>query len=779
MKISVDNLRGLGAIDYTSVLDLSIAPRIERKLNEPSRFSCALRGDVNGFVVPESGARIWAVKESGEFLFTGYLTEKPASEYLGWAEAGAVYRYVLRAESDEILLDQKALPRSSPFVGRSAGSALKQLVENLLPGRFDTSGVAEVDGLTAYEVNPQKKFSEHARAIALEARARYFAVNGGIEFGPVGATNYALDEGDPKFSPSGLRVSCGTGALNDVTVIGLNEPQAYVRDYFVGDGLSLRFYLSQAPFQQNRRAMIDEKYSALDRTTWKISDPASAISAGAQALQVSGGTGRDGQSTVSYIERIELGGALEMQHGDITFSAASHGVIGGLYAGSISQAGCLAGFAVMPSGGGSQIQALINGTVAGSILTTKADHRYVLTTYAYSTEVYRSRQTYHSSLHAAGNGLGGDEIAGNVRVVLEVQDIDPAVPASMLARATVLYDDVIQNAPAFCSYCLVNAMNMQCSIANTYVRHIPTVEVRSALPNAAFETRLVESLSDGGECAVGSASLDFYPQYVPAKDLLIVASYRGFGRAVAQMADTGAIAALASGNDDGVRSMVKTIQAPAARTQEDCENAARAMLEDAAGQAWEGSYETWSDFLPGGAADVFPGDGVEINVPSQKAVFGAIVRKIEVELRDPANDRGLYRIEFANDLAQPLAREDASRATVVPMQDLPVRLAVADAGWYYLASLTNAQLTEVSSTTVEVDIGMTLPSGFGVEIRAHDFGWGAASDRNLLGRYSDRTFTLPRLARTQTYFLRMYDPASSPPRYSRYAAALHVDYPYA
>lgn len=62
------------------------------------------------------------------------------------------------------------------------------------------------------------------------------------------------------------------------------------------------------------------------------------------------------------------------------------------------------------------------------------------------------------------------------------------------------------------------------------------------------------------------------------------------------------------------------------------------------------------------------------------------------------------------------------------------------------------------------------------EVRAHDYGWGAANDRNLLGRFSTQTFTLPRLARTQNYFLRLYD-NSAPPRYSRYAAALHVDYP--
>jgi hypothetical protein len=62
------------------------------------------------------------------------------------------------------------------------------------------------------------------------------------------------------------------------------------------------------------------------------------------------------------------------------------------------------------------------------------------------------------------------------------------------------------------------------------------------------------------------------------------------------------------------------------------------------------------------------------------------------------------------------------------------------------------------------------------EVRTHDYGWGAANDRNLLGRFTTETFSLPRLARTQNYFMRLYD-NSSPPSYLRYAAALPVDYP--
>jgi hypothetical protein len=63
-----------------------------------------------------------------------------------------------------------------------------------------------------------------------------------------------------------------------------------------------------------------------------------------------------------------------------------------------------------------------------------------------------------------------------------------------------------------------------------------------------------------------------------------------------------------------------------------------------------------------------------------------------------------------------------------------------------------------------------------IEVRENDYGWGQANDRNLLGRFSTEAFSLARLAETQDYFLRLYD-ASSPPKYSRYSAALHVDYP--
>jgi hypothetical protein len=779
MKLTIDNLQGLGPQDYTGTLDGTRPPKVERKLNQPAELQFSLLANAPGFVIPARGARVTLGKTNGSDVFTGYVTAAPQYEYLGWGEQGPVYRYNVVVQSDEVLLDQKALPNRSPFVDRSAGNALRQLAQDVLPGYFNTSAVQDVDTLAAYAVNPQKSFSFHAAEIALAARASFHTMNGALILAPVGAATYALNESDANFSPEGLWLDSPSLLVNELTMIGQDEPRAYVRDYFVGDGLSLKFYLSQKPFAQTKPAMIEEQYLGpnLDPATWVVNDPASAVSVVAQTLQIAGGTGMDGQTTVSFIEQIELAGALELQHGDVSFTAASQGVLGGLYAGAISVAGCLAGFQITPSGTGSTIQALINGVLTGPVMATTPGHQYFFTTYLYSMEVYRSGESYHSSVHPAGSGWGGAAVAADVRFVLEVQDIDPSNPATLVAPATVLYDDVITGAPRFCTYALVNATSMQCSIAYTHVAHISLAEVRTALPSASYVTQLVGALAEGAACEVTSSpSLDFYPAYVPALNELIVASYRGNGRAVAQVQNAASVALLQSGADDGTRGSVRVAKTPGARTDVDCENAALAILDDATGIAWSGIYETWSDFLPGAAADIFPGDAIAVNVPSRGASFTAIVREVEIQVADPADDRGFYTIGFANDLASPLGMEYEASAKTIPLQQMPPLLQTTQVGAYYQVDLTGAQITAVTSTTVLVDAGMAPGSGQGIEVRENDYGWGQANDRNLLGRFSTQTFNLPRLARTQNYFLRLYD-SSSPPKYSRYSAALHIDYP--
>lgn len=260
----------------------------------------------------------------------------------------------------------------------------------------------------------------------------------------------------------------------------------------------------------------------------------------------------------------------------------------------------------------------------------------------------------------------------------------------------------------------------------------------------------------------------------PATTTINEVRYRGRGRSLARVTNPAGMAALQNGSDDGVRGLVRQVKSPPPRTSQDCENAALALLDEAAPAAWSGAYETWSDFLPGNAGDIFPGDAVSVNAPSRQAVFQAIVREVEMEIRDLQEEHSRYQIRFADDAAAPLGFEFESGNVTLPLNLASITRDQVGEG--FLADLNDAEITQASSTSVDVDAGVTPATGGGIEVRWTDVGWGPENDRNLVGRFSTRTFTLPRLSAVQNYFLRQYD-AATPPRYSRFTTALHLKYP--
>jgi hypothetical protein len=780
MKLLIDNFDGRGAQDYTAFVDSSKSPSVVRKLNSPAELKFNLVGGGESLAAPAIGGRVTLTLSSGNDLFTGYIAQTPTYQYLGWADRGLVYRYEIVALSDVMLMDQKAPPPHPPFVNRNAGDAFRQLTTEALPGWFDVSGVEAGDPIPYYSVDPAKKWTASAAEIALAARCCYRDDNGRLFFAPLAANTYALAENAETFSPGDLQLQSVNRLVNDLTILGPLEPSAHVKDYFAGDGLTTKFYMSQKPFTRSsqvalyNRTILDETYAELDPTHWATSDPQHVITVGNGQLQVGGGTGTDGQTLLNFIEKIELGGATMLEHGDVVFNAASDGVIGGLYAGVVSIAGCLAGFRVTPSGTNCNIQALIGGSVAGTALTTQAGHHYVFTTQLYPTEVYRVEQVFHSSLHPSGAARGGGAVACNVRVVLEVQDIDPTNPATQIASATVLFDDIIANAPGFCTYALINAGSMQCSVAFTYIWLPVDALVRGTPYGGNTVTILTGSLLEGAECKISTEpALEFYPEYIPAANELIEVSYRGQGHAMARVINSASIAAHQRGGDDGVRGSVREIGLPVPRTSADCETAALALLEDA-GQGWTGEYQAWSQFLPGGAVDVLPGDGLAVNVPSRMASFTAIVREVDVEIADIAGENRRYTLRFV-DAGDP-SLDFAFVTALVKQTEVLTPIDVTMVGNVDLADLTDAEVTNVTSTTVTIDAGFSPAPGGGIEVRYSDAGWGAGYNGNLVGRFTSNSFTLTRYARAQDYLLRSYD-GSTPPRYSRYSTALHVDYP--
>src|SRR6185436_2302839 len=161
-------------------------------------------------------------------------------------------------------------------------------------------------------------------------------------------------------------------------VVGRVEPREYVKDYFLGDGLTLSFNMAYSPFTRRAATILEEEFrgNSFDATRWLEQDPVSVLAVSGGRLQMSGGTGTDGQTLLTFAERVELGGALVLQHGELEVTAASNGVIGGLYNGSITQGNCFAGFRVSPSGTQASIRAFINGAATGPTITTVAGHRY-------------------------------------------------------------------------------------------------------------------------------------------------------------------------------------------------------------------------------------------------------------------------------------------------------------------------------------------------------------------------------------------------------------------
>ncbi len=772
MRLTIDNFDGQGARNYTPWLEGN-SLKITRALNADERLEFTLAWEPGAITAPSAGGRVIVVREDDHKLFTGYVTAEPRIEHLGWQQSAAVHRYRLTAEGDDALLERKRLPQRPPFLQRTAGGILRQLTTDC-GGGFSTAGVQDVEVLPQFATTSQLTWREHVRRLAQRTRCAFRVFDGGISFGLLNVGPHQIDENAADHSAQKLAVSQLERLRNDLIVLGRFEPRAYVKDYFIGDGLSLAYHLSQTPFSRRTSTLLEEEFrgSTFDAKSWIAQDTVAAFTVSSGRLNLNGGPGSDGGAYVKAAEVLELGGALNLQHGEVEFTGASDGVIGGLYNGAILRANCVAGFRIAVSGSTSTIRALINGSETGATITTVSGRRYALSTRIYATEPYRRQQIFHSFASPAGAALGGELVPTNARFVLEVHEIDPANPGSLGAASVVLYDGALTNIPSHCAYAIANAGSLHGDIRFVRLLRLTGVEVRSTIPAQSPRTRLVGSLAEGAECVVTQAAdLIFFSPFVPVPNETIVARYRATGRAMARTIDTASVAAHAGLNDDGVRMAIVRIVEPAARNSLDCEVAAGALLEDTTQPAWQGSYECWSDFLPSGpASDPLPGEGVAVVAPSRGANFTATIHNVEIDVHDLREDRSVYRLKFANDPAESLSFEFEKGIVREPLENIVP-------GAVYLADMPDAEITAITSTTISVDCGSAPPAGGGVEVRRTDFAWGAENDRNLIGRFSTQTFTLPRLARIQTYCLRPFD-GSFDRKYSRNSTALHVDYPF-
>jgi hypothetical protein len=219
--------------------------------------------------------------------------------------------------------------------------------------------------------------------------------------------------------------------------------------------------------------------------------------------------------------------------------------------------------------------------------------------------------------------------------------------------------------------------------------------------------------------------------------------------------------------------MVAHVTWPPPRTSLDCEQAARALLDDLTQAGYKGEYQSWVGALPQSASDVQPGEQWNITAASWGVSCAVIVREVEIDFQNLSDEFAQFKVQVANDAAQPFAirfvRSKHNALLTVVSSNLQDNVSARPAG------LPDARITTWSATSLTLDAGTAPVPGGGIEVRVEgDWGWGMTTERNLVGRFTSQSFTLPETGVTQTYYLRQFD-ASTPPQYSPYSSVLNLE----
>ena len=767
MKITIDNLDGAGAVDYSDAVCADAALKIDRVLNAPSRCSGML--DVAALAVPARRARVVVTSDSGTVLFTGYVATEPQRIYAGVATMGPVYRYAFSAISDEWLLDKQSYVLSGAGLAQAGGALLTTLTNRVDGALFTTTGVLAGRNVGVFEPSQTEAWSTNAGSIASATYAAYRVVNGAVTMQPAGAVTHSLSDGDGTLQAAVLKTASVKELANDVTVSGELEPAAYIAETFAGDGTTTAFQLAEAPFRPKKTAnssnLLTDSFNegVFNTRLWQVTDPGAHLGFGAAGLAMTGGNGLDGQTTLTAIDAVEMGGSLVIEAGSLQLTAGSTGIVCGLYAGITQSANCFAGYNVRQSGGATVVVPFVNGAEVGTVFTMLSGHTYTLRIRLHCVEAQRVLQSFYAMVDGAIQQFGGGTVQAPMSVVFELQDLG----AASNTPATVLYDGAVATSGASCSFVAVDSVQLFGSMGYCRLTQTGSAWVVSTLANGTKMTRLIGTAGEGVDCTVSATGkVTFLTGRVPVAGELVTVIYRGRQRAVARLENTASVAAEAAGGVPGTAQWLGKVESPVARSSVDCENAALAVLSFSASRAaaLAGTY------IAVNPADVWPGDVLAIS--SDGAAMSVVVRSVEIADGAAWPEVLTYRIAFANDWAEGLGLK---LSEAIAADALLPQTALTAAG-NVLQNLQQLQIVSATGTALQIDAGVAAPVGGGFEVRRRDWDFGAGVDQDLVLRSPVRNFSIPREAQVERYYVRMYD-GSTPPVYSRFSGAVFTDLP--
>jgi hypothetical protein len=755
VKITIDNLDGNGALDYTASLSGATPLTIERKFNQPS--SCIFTVAAVSVAVPTSGARVVVAADNGVVLFTGYAIAAPARLYAGMGTTGPAYVLQVSCLSDEIVLDTRVSGKTIECVATSAGDLLTKITGRATTQALPVSGSATSTRIGGFQPLAGKSWSENVGALGNAARASYRVVNNNLLFDNIGDQVHTLAESDGSFDRGAFKGERTRIAVNDVTVCGKEEPQAYVTEIFKGDGVTSVFQLNETPLLE-KAALLFDTFSdgALDPQSWAVVDGGGHISLTNRGLTLGGGQGTGGTSMVTAVDAVELGGVLLIELAGLEVDSLGEGYFASLSSGTVSPANLVAGFHVRPNGTSMVVAPMVLGVEAGATATLQTGHTYTLRLRFHCKDRQRVLQSYSAGGANGAVQLGGQTLTAGADLLMEVQETTGGEQFPVI----VLYDGSVIEAPPSCTPVVVDSVSFLGSIASFELTRPGEVWVScTATGSAAATQRLGASAQTSQAKVTSTGRMSFYPGYVPASDTVIRVNYRIGGRAVARM-----IVPASS----PVSSLILTAEHPVTRTSADCENAALALLSTSTWPdgAWKGSYTCWN---PHQTADMWPGDLLDVEAPSAEMSTELVVRSVQIHATSCVPELLSYAIAFANEWAEALSLKTSAGAPLNAWLP-PAALTSPTA----LVSARDLSVTSVSTTQIQVQAGLTPPSGGGFEVRRSDWKFGAADGADLVLRSPAPNFTIVREAPVERYYVRLYDGAT-PPNYSRFSSAIFVN----
>ncbi|HEC74622.1 MAG TPA: hypothetical protein ENI26_09670, partial [Methylophaga aminisulfidivorans] len=378
----------------------------------------------------------------GNNTFKGFINSTPKARVLGYNTTAPIFVYDFTSISEEYQLNilSARLSVVPNLTGRKSGDIIKVMTEFLLSGIFDVTNVDDGEFQPDFEIKSGEIWSDVVKRLAENDGFHYWVLDGKIFYKPLGdapfGVSYDLNT-DP--AVTGWNVSLmnpnpvASPIKNDIIVVGGDAPKGFGKAHFIGDGFEGNFRLQSPMFGFEETKILDDSWvnGSVNDSVWELVDPTSAVQVGVPNLQIIGGNGL-GATYLRLHRALELGGQLRLIHGELQFTAASDGRIGGLYKNftGLTDADLVAGFKLSKNAAQTDIQAMVDGATAGSTLTTQTDHTYVLITRILGPGPFVFLRRSASKNSTTGFGGFGPTLAANV--IFEVWDFDIVASQDLL-----------------------------------------------------------------------------------------------------------------------------------------------------------------------------------------------------------------------------------------------------------------------------------------------------------------------------------------------------------